>query len=79
MVAILLDLVVVGTLKTIVRRARPSHNTEDMFATVHADRFSFPSGHTTRAVMLAVLFVSEPYLWLEKAPVRPLWCLCVMR
>ncbi|KJE95843.1 hypothetical protein CAOG_06247 [Capsaspora owczarzaki ATCC 30864] len=48
-----LDLVVVGLVKAIVRRPRPSYNVDDMFATVSVDRFSFPSGHTTRVAMLA--------------------------
>ena len=56
LVALLLDLVVVGTLKVLTGRKRPSHNKDDMFATVSVDKYSFPSGHATRVSMVAVLF-----------------------
>ncbi|XP_061409226.1 polyisoprenoid diphosphate/phosphate phosphohydrolase PLPP6-like [Lethenteron reissneri] len=56
--ALLLDLVMVGTVKAVVRRPRPSHNCMDMFATVSVDQYSFPSGHATRAAMLAMLVFS---------------------
>ena len=54
--ALLIDLAVVGSLKTIVRRPRPVYNVDDMFATVSVDRYSFPSGHSTRVAMVALLF-----------------------
>ena len=56
----------VGSLKAIVRRQRPAHNQEDMFGTISVDRFSFPSGHATRATTVAcfivVHFLSGTYL-----------------
>ena len=55
LMALLLDLVVVGFLKTIIRRPRPAYNVDDMFATVSVDRYSFPSGHSTRVAMVAML------------------------
>lgn len=54
--ALLFDLLIVGLLKVIVRRPRPVYNVDDMFATVSVDRYSFPSGHSTRAAMVAFLF-----------------------
>ncbi len=57
--ALILDLIVVGIVKGIVRRQRPSHNRMDMFATISVDKFSFPSGHTTRAAMVAFFIVTH--------------------
>ena len=54
--ALLLDLVVVAFLKLLIRRQRPVYNEMDMFATVSVDNYSFPSGHASRAAMLAGLF-----------------------
>lgn len=54
--ALILDLAVVGLLKVMVRRKRPIYNEADMFATVSVDKYSFPSGHSSRAVLLAALF-----------------------
>ena len=56
LLALLMDLVIVGGLKIVVRRERPVYNAKDMFATVSVDNYSFPSGHSTRAVMVAGLF-----------------------
>ena len=52
-----LDLLVSLILKTSVRRQRPAHNINDMFGTVSVDCYSFPSGHATRAGMLACIFI----------------------
>lgn len=49
----MLDLVLVGVLKGLVKRKRPSYNQMDMFATFSVDNYSFPSGHTTRAAMVS--------------------------
>ena len=46
----------------IVRRPRPAHNKMDMFATVSVDMYSFPSGHTTRAAMVACFLIARLYL-----------------
>jgi len=44
-----LDLVMVGTIKGLVRRGRPVYNKEGDFAlVVSVDKFSFPSGHSSR-------------------------------
>ena len=56
LLALMLDLAVVGALKVAVRRKRPVYNEKDMFATVSVDNYSFPSGHSTRAAMVAGLF-----------------------
>lgn len=41
------------------RRRRPGYNRGKMFITVGPDKFSFPSGHATRAVALALFFGIE--------------------
>ena len=56
LLALLLDIAVVAVLKAFTRRRRPSYNVDDQYATVKlVDKFSFPSGHATRATMLAAL------------------------
>ncbi|KAL8621108.1 hypothetical protein ACOMHN_048150 [Nucella lapillus] len=56
---LIVDLIIVGLTKVIFRRARPASNRMDMFATVSVDVFSFPSGHATRAAMVACFFVHK--------------------
>jgi len=76
LLALMLDLAVVGTLKVAVRRKRPIYNEKDMFATVSVDNYSFPSGHSTRAAMVAGLFSA----FLSDGCWRiliGLWALCV--
>jgi membrane-associated phospholipid phosphatase len=49
----------VGSVKLLFCRSRPTHNRMDMFGTVSIDLFSFPSGHSTRAAMVAAFFVHK--------------------
>uniref|UniRef100_A0A0K0FFC7 AT30094p (inferred by orthology to a D. melanogaster protein) n=1 Tax=Strongyloides venezuelensis TaxID=75913 RepID=A0A0K0FFC7_STRVS len=58
LLGILVDLIIVGLIKIIFRRRRPKYNEEcDQFCEAPiADKYSFPSGHTSRASMLAVLY-----------------------
>ncbi|CAE1276698.1 PLPP6 [Acanthosepion pharaonis] len=44
---LIMDLIIVGLLKSVVRRQRPILNDMDMIATVPMDQYSFPSGHAT--------------------------------
>lgn len=54
----LTDLLLVGTLKFLVRRHRPVYNDAgDYILVVNVDRYSFPSGHASRAIFVAVLWV----------------------
>ncbi|XDV41833.1 hypothetical protein PO909_010633 [Leuciscus waleckii] len=69
LMALVLDLVLVGVVKAVVRRRRPSHNRMDMFATFSVDRYSFPSGHATRAAMCARFLLAHLVL---AAPLRVL-------
>ncbi|XVF13338.1 hypothetical protein REPUB_Repub08aG0200200 [Reevesia pubescens] len=52
---LLLDLPLIGLIKLTFRRARPHYN-PNMSPVVHADNFSFPSGHASRVLFLATLF-----------------------
>ena len=52
---LVLDVILVGTLKTLFRRSRPDYSVHKEYAPVlKVDSFSFPSGHTSRAVFVAL-------------------------
>ncbi|KAI3374419.1 hypothetical protein L3Q82_006239 [Scortum barcoo] len=53
--ALMLDLLLVRVVKTLVRRRRPAQNRSDILSTFFVERYSFPSGHATRAAMCARL------------------------
>ena len=71
LLALILDIVVVAILKAFTRRRRPAYNVDDQYATVKmVDKFSFPSGHATRAVMVAtILCLVQPLHLLLRLPV----------
>lgn len=50
---LVLDLILVGLVKVFVRRPRPAYNAKDMYVAVSADHWSFPSGHSSRAFLVA--------------------------
>lgn len=56
-IGLLLDAAVVAVVKAITRRRRPRANQGDMFATTSLDKFSFPSGHATRACFISYFFI----------------------
>lgn len=56
-IGLLLDIVFVSIVKAFTRRRRPSGNQPDMFSVVGPDKFSFPSGHASRACFIALFFV----------------------
>ncbi|KZC12096.1 Presqualene diphosphate phosphatase [Dufourea novaeangliae] len=58
LIALLLDIVIIGLLKAVTRRRRPAINT-DPFA-MGPDKYSFPSGHASRPMLLLYFFY---YLW----------------
>lgn len=57
---LLLDVIIVALLKAATRRRRPAANASDMFVTLGPDKFSFPSGHASRASLVAHFFI---HLW----------------
>lgn len=58
LLGIIVDLIIVGIIKIIFRRRRPKYNEESdqYYDAPIADKYSFPSGHTSRASMLTVLY-----------------------
>ena len=49
LLAFVLDLILVGSLKSIFRRPRPVYNNSgDFILVVSVDHYSFPSGHASR-------------------------------
>ncbi|XP_069793868.1 polyisoprenoid diphosphate/phosphate phosphohydrolase PLPP6 [Narcine bancroftii] len=75
--ALILDLVLVGIVKSLVRRRRPTHNRMDMFATFSVDRYSFPSGHATRAAMGGRFFLNHLVLAVPLRILVMLW-VCIV-
>ncbi|XP_029380132.1 phospholipid phosphatase 6-like [Echeneis naucrates] len=57
--ALLLDLLLVRLVKTMVRRRRPAQNRTDILSTFFVERYSFPSGHATRAAMCARFLLAQ--------------------
>uniref|UniRef100_A0A8R1TQC6 AcidPPc domain-containing protein n=1 Tax=Onchocerca volvulus TaxID=6282 RepID=A0A8R1TQC6_ONCVO len=59
------DLIIVGVVKGIVRRPRPFFDIKDqLYEAPLVDKFSFPSGHSSRGAMLSILclkFCSLPH------------------
>ncbi|KAK3888304.1 hypothetical protein Pcinc_007632 [Petrolisthes cinctipes] len=81
-IALVLDVVVVAVVKAVSRRRRPQgNNTKDMFPTISVDKFSFPSGHATRAVLLTSILCLQYNLWLPMSVLVSAWggAVCVSR
>lgn len=57
--ALLLDLLLVRVVKTLVRRRRPAQNRSDIFSAFFVERYSFPSGHATRAALCARFLLAQ--------------------
>lgn len=55
---LVLDILFVGAAKLIVRRPRPAYNAADMYVAVAADHWSFPSGHSSRAFLVAAFLAA---------------------
>jgi len=60
------DLIFVSIVKQIVRRPRPEYN-RGHFINVAVDRWSFPSGHSTRALMGLTFFWLYIPMWQDQA------------
>jgi membrane-associated phospholipid phosphatase len=78
LIGLVMDIAIVAVLKALTRRRRPAYDVDDQVATIKiVDKFSFPSGHATRAIMLAVLFsVLSPLPLLAWVPFTG-WALAV--
>uniref|UniRef100_A0A8C3F7J1 Polyisoprenoid diphosphate/phosphate phosphohydrolase PLPP6 n=1 Tax=Chrysemys picta bellii TaxID=8478 RepID=A0A8C3F7J1_CHRPI len=75
--ALLLDLVLVAVVKGLVRRRRPTHNKMDMFVTISVDKYSFPSGHATRAAMVCRFVLHHLVLAIPLRVLVVLWAIIV--
>lgn len=56
--ALILDIIIIAILKAYIRRRRPAVN-DDPFS-LGPDKYSFPSGHASRSVLIFYFF---KYLW----------------
>ncbi|XP_077134168.1 polyisoprenoid diphosphate/phosphate phosphohydrolase PLPP6 [Ranitomeya variabilis] len=75
--ALLLDLILVGIVKGIVKRRRPIQNRMDMFATFSVDKYSFPSGHATRAAMVSRFMLNHLILAVPVRMLVMLWAIVI--
>ncbi|XP_031587992.1 phospholipid phosphatase 6-like [Oreochromis aureus] len=57
--ALILDLLFVRLVKTLVRRRMPAQNRSEILSTFFVERYSFPSGHASRAAMCARFFLAQ--------------------
>uniref|UniRef100_A0A8C6R4U3 Polyisoprenoid diphosphate/phosphate phosphohydrolase PLPP6 n=1 Tax=Nannospalax galili TaxID=1026970 RepID=A0A8C6R4U3_NANGA len=70
---LLLDLLLVAVIKGLVRRRRPAHNQMDMFFTLSVDKYSFPSGHATRAALASRFILNHLVLAIPLRVLVVLW------
>ncbi|XP_034129573.1 inactive phospholipid phosphatase 7 [Drosophila guanche] len=75
LVGLILDIVVVAVLKSIVRRQRPVAIKDTLV--IGPDKFSFPSGHASRAFYVLIFFTKlyslHPFFYLPLTA----WAVCV--
>ncbi|KAG0563920.1 hypothetical protein KC19_8G069700 [Ceratodon purpureus] len=69
-IGLLLDFFVVGCIKSAVQRKRPQYNTGHLMV-VSMDQWSFPSGHSSRAVMIVSLIWLYSPMW--RAMISQYW------
>jgi len=69
---LLFDIVIIGTAKALTRRRRPSINHDDILL-IGPDKYSFPSGHTSRAVYLLFYFAQTSFFKSIPVPVIVFW------
>lgn len=73
----LLDVVVVGVLKAVIRRPRPPDNQDDQ-GNLLSDKYSMPSGHTSRAVLIYYFVPANFHLSSIWVDVLKIWVIVVM-
>lgn len=69
---LMIDIAIVGTVKGLTRRQRPVVNHDDVLS-IGPDKFSFPSGHTSRAVFLLFYFIETSFFESIPTPLIILW------
>lgn len=63
-VCLAIDIMIVGLLKQIIRRKRPHYESKTIkidYINIASDRYSFPSGHVSRAIILSIYFMVYMY------------------
>ncbi|XP_018896238.2 polyisoprenoid diphosphate/phosphate phosphohydrolase PLPP6 [Bemisia tabaci] len=55
-IGLITDIIFIALIKSFVRRKRPAANQPDTF-TIGPDKYSFPSGHVSRAVYISLFFI----------------------
>merc|ERR1712168_1009987 len=75
--ALCVDILVVGSIKLLFQRKRPLHNVDDMKLSLSVDAHSFPSGHSTRAVLLAFFLIYNVSFSSFMSSCIKLWALLV--
>lgn len=77
--ALLLDVLVISLIKAFVQRQRPVHNGTDQVVW-SVDKFSFPSGHASRATLVAsFVLVQFDVCWVGMATVLWAAIVCLSR
>jgi membrane-associated phospholipid phosphatase len=69
---LMFDIAIVGTTKGLTRRPRPVVNHDDVLS-IGPDKYSFPSGHTSRAVFLLFYFIRVSFFKHIPVPVIIVW------
>lgn len=69
---LMLDIAIVGTTKGLTRRPRPVINHNDVLS-IGPDKYSFPSGHTSRAVFLLFYFIRVSFFPNVPVPLIVIW------
>lgn len=81
LVGLIIDVIIIAVTKAYTRRRRPVANTDDMFGQIGPDKFSFPSGHASRAVFVAYFFINLYPLTVFAYPPLLAWAtaVCISR
>ncbi|KAL3285037.1 hypothetical protein HHI36_019164 [Cryptolaemus montrouzieri] len=81
LLGLLLDVIIIAVCKAYFRRRRPIANKDDALGQLGPDVFSFPSGHTSRAVFVAFFFTKLWPLPIIFIPPLLAWvsCVCISR
>ena len=69
---LMIDVAIVGTAKGLTRRSRPAVNHDDVLS-IGPDKYSFPSGHTSRAVFLLFYFIQTSFFQSFPVPILIIW------
>ena len=69
---LMIDIAIIGTAKGLIRRSRPAVNHDDVLS-IGPDKYSFPSGHTSRAIFLLFYFIQTSFFQSLPVPMLIIW------